>query len=141
MAGERIPEIYCWKIKIDRLTVHLASTKKGAIRVGFALNGWSDSILFFRRRFPNADLIEDHRMNQPLVEAIEAVLSNKPAEKSLPLDFSCTPFQWSVLKAIATIPFGETKTYGEVASMIGKPGGARAVGQVMGKNPLPLIFP
>ncbi len=141
MAGERIPEIYCWKIKIDRLTVHLASTKKGAIRVGFALNGRSDSILFFRRRFPNADLIEDHRMNQPLVEAIEAVLSNKPAKKSLPLDFSCTPFQWSVLKAIATIPFGETKTYGEVASMIGKPGGARAVGQVMGKNPLPLIFP
>ena len=141
MAGKSLPEIYRWKIRIDRLTVHLASTKKGAIRVGLDLNGWSDSALFFRRRFPDANLIEDHRMNQPLVEAIEAALSNNPTKKTLPLDFSCTPFQWSVLKAIATIPFGETKTYGGVASMVGKPGGARAVGQVMGKNPLPLIFP
>ncbi|MCJ7684347.1 MAG: MGMT family protein, partial [Desulfobacteraceae bacterium] len=70
-----------------------------------------------------------------------AALLNNPEKKPLPLDFSCTPFRWSVLKAIATIPFGETRTYGEVASMVGKPGGARAVGQVMGKNPLPLIFP
>ena len=141
MAGKSLPEIYCCKIKVDRLTVHLASTKKGAIRVGLDLNGWSDSTLFFRRRFPSTNLIEDHRMNQPLVEAIEAALSNKHTGKLPPLDFSCTPFQWSVLKAIATIPFGETKTYGEVASMVEKPGAARAVGQVMGKNPLPLIFP
>lgn len=141
MAGKRLPEFYCCKIKVDRLTVHLASTRKGAIRVGLDLNGRDDSTLFFRRRFPNANLIEDNRMNQPLVEAIEAVLNNNPAKKPLPLDFSCTPFQWSVLKAIATIPFGETKTYGEVASMVERPGGARAIGQVMGRNPLPLIFP
>jgi len=141
MAGETLPEIYCWKIMIDRLTVHLASTKKGAIRVGLDLNGWSDSTLFFRRLLPSANLIEDYRLNRPLVEAIEAALLNNPTKKLPPLDFSCTPFQWSVLKAIATIPFGETRTYGEVASMVGKPGGARAVGQVMGRNPLPLIFP
>lgn len=141
MAGKRLPEIYCCKIRIDHLTIHLASTRKGAIRVGLDLNGSIDPTLFFRRRFPSADLIENHSMNQALAEAIEAALSNKPSGKLLPLDFSCTPFQWSVLKAIATIPFGETKTYGEVASMVGKPGGARAVGQVMGKNPLPLIFP
>ena len=141
MAGKTLPEIYCWKIRIDRLTVHLASTKRGAIRVGLDLNGRGDSSLFFRRRFPHANLIEGHRINQPLVEAVEAALLNNPAKKPLPLDLSCTPFQWSVLKAIATIPFAETRTYGEVASMIGKPGGARAVGQVMGKNPLPLIFP
>ncbi len=141
MAGKRLPEIYCWKIRIDRLTVHLASTKRGAIRVGLDLNGWSDSTLFFRRLLPSANLIEDYRLNRPLVEAIEAALLNNPTKKLPPLDFSCTPFQWSVLKAIATIPFGETKTYGEVASMVERPGGARAVGQVMGKNPLPLIFP
>lgn len=81
MAGKTLPEIYCWKIKIDRLTVLLASTKKGAIRVGLDWDGWSDSTLFFRRRFPNANLIEDHRMNQPLVEAIEAALSNKHTGK------------------------------------------------------------
>jgi len=141
MAGKRIPEICYCKIEVDRLTVHLASTRKGAIRAGLDLNDSRDSALFFKKLFPNANLIEDDRLNRPLVEAIEAVLSNNPTKKIPPLDFSCTPFRWSVLKAIATIPFGETKTYGEVASMVGKPGGARAVGQVMGKNPLPLIFP
>ena len=141
MAGKTLPEIYCCKVKIDRLTVHLASTRRGAIRVGLDLNDWSDSTLLFKRLFPGADLIEDYRLNRPLAEAIEAALLNNPVKEPLPLDFSFTPFQWSVLKAIATIPFGETKTYGEVASMVGKTGGARAVGQVMRKNPLPLIFP
>ena len=141
MAGKKLPEIYYSKIEVDRLTVHLASTRKGAIRAGLDLNGSRDPALFFKKLFPNANLIKDDRMNRPLGEAIEAALLNKPEKKPLPLDFSCTPFRWSVLKAIATIPFGETKTYGEVASMVGKPGGARAVGQVMGKNPLPLIFP
>jgi len=91
MAGKTLPEIYCWKIKIDRLTVHLASTRKGAIRVGLDLNGRSDSSLFFRKQFPSADLIEDHRMNQPLVEAIEAALSNNPT-KNFPLGFLMHPF-------------------------------------------------
>ena len=141
MAGKKLPEIYCCKIKIDHLTVHLASTRKGAIRVGLDLNGSSDPALFFKKLFPSANLIKDHRLNRPLVEAIEAALLNNPIKKLPPLDFSCTPFHWSVLRAIATIPFGETKTYGEVASMVGKPGGARAVGQVVAKNPLPLIFP
>jgi O-6-methylguanine DNA methyltransferase len=45
------------------------------------------------------------------------------------------------MKAIARIPFGETRTYKEVAAMAEKPKGARAVGQAMGRNPLPLIFP
>jgi O-6-methylguanine DNA methyltransferase len=44
-------------------------------------------------------------------------------------------------KAIARIPFGQTKSYGEVARMVGRPGGARAIGQAMGRNPLSLIFP
>ncbi len=91
MAGKTLPEIYCWKIKIDRLTVHLASTRKGAIRVGLDLNGRSDSSLFFRKQFPNADLIEDHRMNQPLVEAIEAALSNNPAKNPSPFRFLMHP--------------------------------------------------
>ncbi len=141
MAGEALPEIYWWKIRMDRLTVYLASTGKGAVRVGLALDGESEHRRFFGKLLPNANLTEDYHLNRPLVEAIEAALLNNDTGKPLPLDFSCTPFEWTVLKAIATIPFGETRTYGEVASMVGIPKGARAVGQVMGKNPLPLIFP
>ncbi len=58
------------------------------------------------------------------------------------LDLSgLTEFQKDVLELVATIPPGETLTYGEVAEGIGSPKAARAVGQALGKNPFPLIIP
>ena len=76
MAGKKLPEIYYSKIEVDRLTVHLASTRKGAIRAGLDLNGSRDPALFFKKLFPNANLIKDDRLNRPLGEAIEAALLN-----------------------------------------------------------------
>jgi methylated-DNA-[protein]-cysteine S-methyltransferase len=46
-----------------------------------------------------------------------------------------------VLDATAAVPFGETRTYGEIAAAIGKPGAMRAVGNALNKNPVPLIVP
>jgi O6-methylguanine-DNA--protein-cysteine methyltransferase len=141
MAGKKFPDIYCSKMKADRLTVYLASTGKGAFRVGLGLNRSIHPVPFFRRLFPTARLTENDRLNRPLSEAVEAALRNTPPKKALSMDVSFTPFQGAVLEAIATIPFGQTRTYGAVASMAGRPLAARAVGQVMGRNPLPLVFP
>ncbi len=52
-----------------------------------------------------------------------------------------TPFEQAVLKAAAQIPPGEVRSYAWVAQSIGRPRAARAVGQVMARNPLPLFFP
>ncbi|MCX5876804.1 MAG: MGMT family protein [Deltaproteobacteria bacterium] len=52
-----------------------------------------------------------------------------------------TEFQRHVWDCIAKIPYGETKTYGELAQALGKPGAARAVGQACNANPLALIVP
>jgi O6-methylguanine-DNA--protein-cysteine methyltransferase len=141
MAGKTFPDIYCSKMKVGRLTVYLASTRKGAFRVGLELNRSSRPVHFFRCLFPTASLTENDRPNQHLAEAVEAALRNTPSEKALSMDVSFTPFQWAVLKAIGTIPFGHTRTYGAVASMMGRPLAARAVGQVMRRNPFPLFFP
>jgi methylated-DNA-[protein]-cysteine S-methyltransferase len=54
---------------------------------------------------------------------------------------SATPFQRDVWQAARLIPYGETKSYGWVAENINKHGAARAVGQALGKNPLPIIIP
>jgi methylated-DNA-[protein]-cysteine S-methyltransferase len=63
-------------------------------------------------------------------------------EFDLPVDLSgLRPFQRAVLTAIAKIPFGETRSYGWVARAIGKPGAARAVGQALHTNPIPIIIP
>ncbi len=52
-----------------------------------------------------------------------------------------TAFQHAVWEALAAIPFGETRSYGEIASEIGRPGAARAVGMANANNPIALIVP
>ncbi len=62
-------------------------------------------------------------------------------EFSLPLDPQGTPFQRAVWAALLKIPYGETRTYGEIATAIGHPGAARAVGMACRSNPIGLIIP
>jgi len=60
---------------------------------------------------------------------------------SLDLDFDGTEFQKKVWNALLTIPFGETRSYGDIARQIGNPKSVRAVGAANGKNPIPIIVP
>jgi methylated-DNA-[protein]-cysteine S-methyltransferase len=52
-----------------------------------------------------------------------------------------TPFERSVWEELRRIPFGETRSYGEIAQAIGRPGAARAVGRANGANPIPIVVP
>ncbi len=59
-----------------------------------------------------------------------------------PLDLAgATPFQSAVWQMTRSIPYGETRSYAWLARQIGIPGGARAVGQALAKNPLPIVVP
>lgn len=59
----------------------------------------------------------------------------------LPLDLGGTPFQHKAWLALATIPFGETISYGEQARRVGRPTAARAIGAANGRNPIPIVLP
>lgn len=59
----------------------------------------------------------------------------------LPLDFRGTDFQKSVWTALLTIPFGQTRTYGQIASQLGRPTARRAVGAANGRNPISIVAP
>ena len=59
----------------------------------------------------------------------------------VPLRPAGTPFQLAVLEALRTIPYGETRSYGDIAQQIGRPRAVRAVGMANGRNPLPIIIP
>ena len=75
-------------------------------------------------------------------QAVEqAMIGRRPAVLP-PLDLAAgTPFQRAVWKALRTIPPGQTRTYAEVAGLIGRPKAARAVGQACGANPIPVLIP
>ena len=60
---------------------------------------------------------------------------------SLPLDFQGTDFQKAVWQALLTIPFGETRSYADIARQIGNPRAVRAVGTANGRNPISIVAP
>ena len=81
----------------------------------------------------------------PLLEEAEEQLNeyfcHLRTEFDLPIAPRGTPFQQAVWDALDQIPYGETRTYGEIAAALGKPGAARAVGSACGKNPLWVVIP
>ncbi len=59
----------------------------------------------------------------------------------LPLRPAGTDFQMAVWQALTAIPYGQTRSYGDIARALGKPGAARAIGQANHRNPLPILIP
>jgi methylated-DNA-[protein]-cysteine S-methyltransferase len=95
------------------------------------------------RRVPLADLVEDSTQNV-LVETerqLGEYFAGKRQPFSLPLDMRGTPFQKDVWEALLGIPFGETRSYGQLATQLGNPTASRAVGAANGRNPISIVVP
>jgi methylated-DNA-[protein]-cysteine S-methyltransferase len=75
------------------------------------------------------------------VEQLEAYFAGDRTDFDLELDLVGTQFQRRVWTALLTIPYGETRSYGEIARQIGSPGAFRAVGLANGHNPIGIIVP
>lgn len=89
------------------------------------------------------DLTEDTR-HSVLLETerqLEEYFAGKRKLFSVPLDMRGTPFQKNVWEALLAIPFGETRSYGQLAKQLGNPQATRAVGAANGRNPLSIIVP
>jgi AraC family transcriptional regulator of adaptative response/methylated-DNA-[protein]-cysteine methyltransferase len=74
-------------------------------------------------------------------EAILAHLDGRRPRLDLPLDVQATAFQWQVWQALAAIPYGQTRTYGDVAAVVGRPRAVRAVARACATNPVALAIP
>ncbi len=88
---------------------------------------------------------EEAASDSLLVAAAELLAAYFDGERrvcDLPLELEgMGAFSRDVLRACATIPWGSTRTYGELAAQVGSPRAARAVGQALGRNPLPVLIP
>jgi O-6-methylguanine DNA methyltransferase len=73
--------------------------------------------------------------------ALKNILAGRKPKNLPPLDLAGTEFQKSVWRALRKISFGKTKSYGEIAELIGKPKAVRAVGGACGANPVPVLVP
>jgi methylated-DNA-[protein]-cysteine S-methyltransferase len=118
--------------------LHLAAGDEGLIRISYQ----ESTQTFLAQLDRRARLVEDSEALAPYRQQLSAYFSGDLDRFSIPLDMTrLTEFQKRVLSTIARIPAGAVWTYRQVAEAIGKPKAARAVGQALGSNPLPIVLP
>ncbi len=90
-----------------------------------------------------AETVEDphHPVLAETARQLDGYFAGNRRAFDLPLDFNGTAFQQSVWRELLAIPFGETRTYGQLAERLGRPTAARAVGAANGRNPISIIAP
>lgn len=136
----RLPE----SLKLIRLNI---ATREGEFIAEYSAQGLA------RLHFPTASLTNPQASTgRPAVAirtwhrstevALMAILDGCAPRAFPPLDLSAgTSFQQTVWRALEKIPFGQTRSYGEIASAIGNPKSVRAVGGACGANPIPVFVP
>ena len=94
-----------------------------------------------RREFPAATIEAGGTSLKRWVQTLARHLEGAVPDIDLPLDMRGTAFQWKVWEALRAIPYGETRTYREIAHAIGAPKAARAVGHACATNPVAILVP
>ncbi len=95
------------------------------------------------RRVPLGEMVEEEG-REVLVETerqLAEYFAGKRQSFELPLEMRGTLFQKSVWEALLSIPFGETRSYQELANQLGNPWASRAVGAANGRNPISIVVP
>jgi len=93
------------------------------------------------RRSPDPDWVHSEQPFEEVKRQLAAYFDGSLQEFDLPLKPTGTEFQLAVLDELRRIPYGETRSYGEVARRIGRPKAVRAVGAANGRNPIPIVIP
>jgi methylated-DNA-[protein]-cysteine S-methyltransferase len=78
---------------------------------------------------------------QQASDELSRYLAGERVSFTCPFDMHGTPFQIAVWQALLAIPYGETRSYGEIARVIGRPAASRAVGAANGANPIAIFVP
>ncbi|MDY6947943.1 MAG: methylated-DNA--[protein]-cysteine S-methyltransferase [Pseudomonadota bacterium] len=95
------------------------------------------------RRVPLGEIVagDSHAVLLEAERQLGEYFAGQREQFALPMDFRGTEFQRRVWRALLTIPFGETRSYAQLAQQIGRPAAVRAVGAANGRNPLSIIAP
>ncbi|ANB74462.1 AraC family transcriptional regulator [Paraburkholderia phytofirmans OLGA172] len=120
--------------------VLVAATDKGICKIGFG----DDAVLLadeLRGEFANAELVEDAARLAPFIAQIDAYLRGTRQDFDLPLDIAATAFRQRVWDALRRIPYGETRSYSQIAEAVGSPRAVRAVASACATNPVALAIP
>ena len=116
----------------------VSSNRLAAVEIG------GDEVTFIQKLASQygVSIIRNDNDTLAVQQQIEAYLSGERQGFEIPLEWSgMSNFQQKALRAVYDIPYGETRSYGQIAAYIGVPHGSRAVGRANATNPIPLVIP
>lgn len=136
--GETAPLIQWDVIESPLGPLYVAVSAKGLCAVDFGVIATA----FLSQLDPLARSERNAATLAPIVTQLRTYFTDPSYRFELPLDLGrLTPFQATVLQAARNIPSGSVRTYGQIAQAIGSPRASRAVGQALGRNPVPIVIP
>ena len=133
--------IYWALLSHGHWTCYIGASEKGLCYVGSGNGSFDEMEAWAVKRFPGSMLTEDQNGLAPFADEIKQYLAGKRTYFTLPVDLRGTAFQHAVWKALCGIPYGEKRTYSDIAEEILRPNAVRAVGMAIGANPLLMIVP
>jgi AraC family transcriptional regulator, regulatory protein of adaptative response / methylated-DNA-[protein]-cysteine methyltransferase len=120
--------------------VLVATTGRGICKIAFGDDA-ATLAAGLTADFANADRVEDAAAVAPFIAQIDAYLHGRRERFDLPLDIAPTAFQQRVWEALQRIPYGETRSYTQIAESLGAPRAVRAVASACASNPVALAIP
>jgi methylated-DNA-[protein]-cysteine S-methyltransferase len=137
MSRRALPEI------VDRRVHAFVESPVGTLTLVATEGGLSGLFMTDQRRCPPTEKLGrlDSRAFPAVIDQLAAYFAGELTTFDVPLAPVGTPFQRSVWAALRRIPYGETRSYGQLAQSLGRPEAARAVGAANGANPLGIIVP
>lgn len=126
--------IYC-KYEWELGSMYIILNSDGILRLDLNEDNFEEY------KLNTCDLIYDKYSCKKVIEELDEYFKGVRKQFTIPLSISGTMFQKMVWNELANIPYGETRSYGEIARNIGKPKGAQAIGQANKVNKIPIFIP
>jgi O-6-methylguanine DNA methyltransferase len=127
-------------LRTARGSFEAAFTNRGVCCLMFP-NQLGAATRWLGRHLPGARIGTHDPRSEGLSEALDAYFNGDLTEFTVPLDLVGTPFQLEVWRQLRAIPYGEVRSYADVARAVGRPDAVRAVGAANGANPVPIMVP
>ncbi|MFF2176158.1 methylated-DNA--[protein]-cysteine S-methyltransferase [Lysinibacillus sp. NPDC058147] len=141
METKNKPTLFWTLLMFEDWKFYIASTSKGIVFVGSQNKPFEELFEWVKKRFPGSPLVEDNEKLEPYVVEITQYLEGKRKTFTVPIEYVGTQFQLAVWNALCEIPYGQMKSYSDIANDINKPAAVRAVGAAIGANPVLITVP
>jgi len=135
------PSLYWTLLEHEDWRLIAAATEKGLCYVGSDGKGYDELHNWAAKKFPGSELIRDEKRLLLYTDELTKYLSGKLKQFKQQCHLQGTSFQQEVWHALSSIPYGETRSYSDIANTLNKPSAVRAVGTAIGANPVLITVP